>query len=192
MFLIDWLNLFATKKIQPTTHNEIMVLYKKCLPTVLINTFIMIIPGIIGTCLIINPLNLEFSYLKMTFDFVLGAFMTDILFYTCHRILHLPMFYKRYHMKHHKIVAPIGISALYTTPIDLYVGSLIPIYLPMILLSAHPYTIKIWIILTTANSVIMAHSGFKIMADFHDYHHEKFTKNYGMNLFMDYLMGTKY
>jgi sterol desaturase/sphingolipid hydroxylase (fatty acid hydroxylase superfamily) len=62
----------------------------------------------------------------------------------------------------------------------------------MILLSAHPYTIKIWIILTTANSVIMAHSGFKIMADFHDYHHEKFTKNYGMNLFMDYLMGTKY
>jgi methylsterol monooxygenase len=121
---------------------------------------------------------------------MLSLLMSDFFFYIGHWILHLPAFYKKYHKKHHEITSPVGFSALYATTLDLYLANIIPVYLPMLILSSHPYTIILWMILTTGNAVFISHSGFEYFSNFHDYHHEKFTKNYGTNIFMDYVCGT--
>lgn len=194
LFLVDfcYYNKFIKYKIQPKTRYNIINIYKKCLSVVLTNTFIYAIPSIYFLCHCINFLELQFSLLKMFFDLFMGAILTDILFYTCHRIFHIKYLYKKYHKIHHEITAPVGISALYTTPIDFYFSNIIPVYFPMVILSAHPYTINIWVILTTIITIFVSHGGFKWVSSYHDYHHEKFNKNYGINVFMDYLMGTKY
>ena len=192
LFLIDLKKWFTDYKIQKAKVDDIMGIYKKCLPNILVNTILLPIPMIGVLILFQNVLGFEFSILKMGFDFLVGLFLTDIFFYTGHKLFHHPKLYKKYHKKHHEITAPIGISALYMTPPDLYFGNIIPVYLPMIILSAHPYTIYLWMILTTVNTVVLAHSGFKNLAEFHDIHHKYFTKNYGINIFMDKILGTFY
>lgn len=194
LFLVDYGQFFLNNKIQQKSKDwdKLMRIYKKVLSVVLINSLILTIPAIILLVIFENMLNIEFTFLKMIIDLVIGFFLLEIFFYFFHKILHLPQFYKKYHKKHHEIITPVGLSAIYTTTVDFYFGNLLPLYLPLIILSAHPITIKIWMIITTINTVMFAHSGFKYFADFHDYHHEKFNKNYGVNLFMDRLLGTYY
>jgi len=192
MFAIDYFGFFNTLKIQEYNYNDMMTDYKKCIPTVIINvSFHTIIPIIIITSTV-NILNIDFTYAKMFSDILLATLMTDVFFYTGHWILHKPYFYKNFHKKHHEITAPIGLGALYNTAPDIYIGNIIPVYLPMIILSSHPLTIRLWMILTTFNAVVLSHSGFKGLSEFHDYHHEKFNKNYGIGIFMDYLFKTQY
>jgi len=116
--------------------------------------------------------------------------MSEIFFYASHRTLHIPILYKLCHKKHHDLKAPIGFAATYTTILDFYFGNAIPIYLPLYLIGCDPITVKIWIIYTTASTVIFSHSGFDGMSNFHDKHHQEFNKNYGSGLFMDTICGT--
>ena len=127
----------------------------------------------------------------MLFDFMIGIFIPDVLFYTTHKILHLPPLYKLFHKKHHELKAPIGISALYMTITDMYFANIIPLYLPMVLLSSHQYTLIIWMIIININTVIVSHGGIKYISEFHDNHHKYFNVNFGMNLLMDYYFNYK-
>jgi len=195
LFLIDYFKLFVNMKIQTDktiNTNVLMDTYRKSLSTVLQNTLIYIIPIICVFALYEETYTGEFSLLKFMFDIGICRILTEILFYSVHRIFHMNMFYQYVHKKHHEITTPIGISSVYMTFIDLYIGNIMPVYLPMILLNAHPLTIKIWIFMTTMNTIIFAHSGFKLIAEAHDYHHSNFTKNFGTDLFMDRLFGTQH
>ena len=64
---------------------------------------------------------------------------------------------------------------------------ILPLYLPLLLVSAHPYTIMIWMVLININTVIVSHGGIKRLSEFHDNHHKYFNVNFGMNMVMDYL-----
>ena len=188
LFVIDYFGLFQANKIQKSDYLEY---YKKCLPCVMINTlFYVILPSfLLGIYEFYYTI--PFSILACIFDIVAATILTEIFFYTIHRMLHIPYFYKRYHKQHHQIIAPIGLSAAYMSLVDFYVGNILPIFLPLIILNAHIITIRIWITMITINTVVFAHSGFGI-ADFHDKHHSSFNKNYGTSFFMDKIFRTNH
>lgn len=167
--------------------DDVFSLYKKCMPTVFINASLFTLFPIYIMSYFCNLMGFEFSFIKMAFDMITSLFMADILFYTTHKILHLNPFYKLFHKKHHEITAPIGASALYMTVTDMYFANILPLYLPLIIVSAHPYTVMLWIVLVNINTVIISHGGIKMLSDFHDNHHKYFNMNFGMNLIMDYL-----
>jgi sterol desaturase/sphingolipid hydroxylase (fatty acid hydroxylase superfamily) len=190
-FMADYNSWFSKHKIQEKANYDVAQLYKKVLPTVIINTLIplpfLFVFSLLG---LINIGGYALTVHKVIFDVIGCIALTDMLFYTAHRIFHTAYLYKNYHKKHHEINMPIGVSALYMTKMDLIFGNLLPSYLPIILVSAHPVSACLWLGLASSNTVIMAHSGFKWLADFHDYHHVNPKKNYGANIFMDRLFKT--
>lgn len=189
LFLIDYYKIFINYKLQSI---DTIPTYKKCIGTVLRNTLIFGIPLALLFGVYECNYVIDFTIRKFVTDTVLCRIFTEILFYIIHRTFHLNIFYKHIHKKHHEIIAPIGISAVYMTVIDFYIANILPIYLPMIILGAHPITIKVWGIITTLSAVVAGHSGFKYISNTHDYHHSLFTKNFGTDLFMDKLFGTAY
>jgi methylsterol monooxygenase len=183
LFIADMYKMYIrTQKI-----DDIMALYRKCIPTVLINASVFTWLPIYIMGSFCNLLGFEFSVLKMMFDMVASLFMADVLFYTTHKILHMKPFYQLFHKKHHELTAPIGVSALYMTVTDMYFANILPLYLPLIIVSAHPYTVILWMVLVNINTVIISHGGVKVLSDFHDNHHKYFNMNFGMNLIMDYI-----
>ena len=190
LFLIDYYKIFIEKKIQHKT--TIIETYKKTVRCVMQNTLFYIIFPILLFSWYDSLHVTEFSYLRGVLDIFVTYFLTDILFYAIHRIFHTKYLYKRFHKKHHTITAPVGFSALYMTVLDLYFSNFVPVFVPMYVLGAHPITIKVWMIITTVDTILLAHSGFKKLADFHDYHHERFNKNYGTDVFMDRVFKTRY
>ena len=165
--------------------------YNKCFTVVLFNTLFGIIPGLLTiTWYIGNYSSPVFSFYKMITDLIISTLLVDVFFYSCHRLLHTKPAYKKFHKLHHKIKEPIGFGSLYSTLVELYVGNIIPVYLPLLLLSSHCITLYAWIIITTLNTVILSHSGYKQLSRSHDLHHEKFNVNYGVLYIMDKLFGT--
>ena len=178
-------------KSQQTNHNEIMQTYNKIITTVTMNTFVYSIPFIImGGYYDTLFMHIPFTITKFICDIFITLVCIDPLFYLSHRILHINILYKLFHKKHHEITKPVGMSALYTSVTEFYVGNILPIFLPLLLINAHPLTVKIWLIIILINTIIFAHSGYKQLADFHDKHHKCFTKNYGTDMFVDKLLGT--
>lgn len=190
LFFIDMKNIFLDYKIQNKSPQSVISSYTKCYRTVLTNTLVLTVPciALLTYMTLGNPHSLGETFINL----VMSLPLVDFFFYTFHRIFHIPSLYGRFHKKHHEVTAPIGISALYMTVTDLYVGNILPVFLPMIILGASPCTVCWWMGIATVNTVIMAHSGFVWLADFHDYHHKVFIRNYGTNIFMDWLFGTRY
>lgn len=188
LYYFDKSNLYPDNKLQ--SNDNLMDNYRKSYNIVLFNTVVAIIPGIIGMTLLTNLRNIDFTFNKMVIDILLSTLLVDILFYVCHRILHTKPMYKRFHKLHHDIKNPVGFSSLYTSITELYFGNILPVYLPLILLSSHSITVNVWIVVTTLNTIILSHSGYKCLAGFHDLHHEKFNVNYGVLFLMDKIFGT--
>lgn len=194
-FLFDYGNILFNlniKKINTKRTNEdIINEYVKIYKRVLFNSFIGIIPftvvqGFYDDFMKTN----DGTVINILTELSVVYIFTDILFYFFHRILHIPKLYMLFHKKHHEIISPVGMSAIYMTIVDLYVGNIIPVYLPLYFVRASTLTTKIWLILTTVNTVFLAHSGFENLSDFHDKHHSLFNYNFGTNFFMDRLCGT--
>lgn len=192
LFMIDYYKCFISLKIQQDKISNMINVYKKSLSCVMQNTLLYTIPAFIMAGHYISSYIIPFALLKSIWDIFIGVILTEIFFYTSHAIFHNKYLYFKYHKKHHEITAPVGFSTLYMTVTDLYLGNIIPVYLPMVILNAHPYTIALWTFGTTFNAIAIAHSGFKYLSDNHDKHHKYFTKNFGLNLFMDKLFGTDY
>lgn len=193
LFIIDYFKLLTKFKIQDTiitTTNVIFDTYKKTINVVLKNSLINIIPACVLLGLYETNYMYPFALNKFVFDIIIARILVDVFFYVIHRILHLNFFYHALHKKHHEITTPIGVASIYMTITDLYIGNILPIYLPLFILYSHPITIKFWMIVTTLNTVVFAHSGFQQLANNHDYHHSHFTKNFGTDLFMDRVFGT--
>ena len=122
-------------------------------------------------------------------------FMTDILFYIFHRIMHLPYYYKKYHKYHHMYTETFALvnHCLHPTELILF---FLPVMIPPILLKSHIMLMWFCAIITNWNGIII-HSGYRIPKKKfpyileHDIHHKYFNYNYGsMFIFMDKLCGT--
>ncbi len=182
------------KKIKVKDHSELDKIYNKIIPNVFFNIFISSIPAIyIMSLLLNNPYYHLLSGLPLLCKYIALPLLVDIFFYISHRMLHNKyLFY--FHRKHHELVHPVGIGSFYMSPIEFYGALVIPIYLPLILLGADNYHTHLWITFTVFNGICVAHSNTKQLSEFHNYHHTNKTKgycNYGTDIFMDRLLGTR-
>lgn len=183
-------------KIGIKDKNEILMLYKKYIPRVAFNLYLASIPFIIFTFryLSVPSTNPEYSLRipNIIGELLVTKYLTDISFYTTHKILHYPPLYEMFHKKHHEVKNPISIAALYTTVGDMYFANLIPLAWTPLLVITSKFTYDLWIVLSIFMTVSVAHSGFKKLSEFHDIHHKYFKYNYGNGLFMDKLCKTLY
>ena len=189
LFIVDSYQYFKNHKIQKD-YRLMMSYYQKCFGCVLINTLIYSLIPITLLAWYESQSDNQFHLYKFFFDIIMTLFFTDFFFYSIHSLMHWSWIYQYFHKKHHQIIAPIGFSAVYMTPTDFLIGNCLPAFLPLYLLGAHGLTIKIWIALTTLNTILISHSGFNNLSDFHDIHHSHFNRNFGINLYMDWLCGT--
>lgn len=188
LFLTDYYNLFFHQKIN-TSQNNIIDVYKKCIPSILFNTLIAsVVPSFIMAWAQIDNTR-AFSIGKCIFDLIFSIILVDVFLYIMHRIFHIPYLYQTFHKKHHEIISPIGFSSLYMTTTDFYLGNTLPTFLPMYIMGAHRITTIIWLVGVIINTTFFAHSGYW-MANYHDKHHSLFNKNYGADVFMDKLFQT--
>jgi len=124
----------------------------------------------------------------------------EVFFYTFHRILHTPRFYKQIHKKHHEFKAPVSLASAYATHIEHVVGDFLPGAIGPALLTvfakSHLVSAWLWVgfgsMLTNIN-----HAGYDIpfnplreCALMHDYHHYSFYSMHGLFGWMDKLFGT--
>jgi len=188
-FLMDYFDVFRIRK-EPRSKK--LVKYGKYLGVVIFNSSLAIIPplALLSAYEIANQGELEYSGLLR--DILAGRVMTDITFYMMHRLLHFHPLYNLFHKLHHYVIEPVGITAIYMTVTDLYFGNIFPLFAPLILLKAHPFTMKVWMGLTTATAVMVGHGGMSGLSQSHDDHHANFNVNFGTDLFMDKLMGTDF
>jgi len=117
----------------------------------------------------------------------------EIFFYYIHRLFHHPKLYKHIHKKHHDWQAPIAISSLYAHPIEHLFANLLPAVLGPIVFGSHVLLGMAWFV-TALVSSILSHMGYHLpflpSTEHHDYHHLKFTDNFGVFGVLDWLHGT--
>jgi sterol desaturase/sphingolipid hydroxylase (fatty acid hydroxylase superfamily) len=80
------------------------------------------------------------------------------------------------------------------SPVEFYWAIVIPIFGPLVLLGADIYHTHLWITFAVFNGICVAHSNTKNLSEFHDYHHNTknyFKCNFGIDIFMDRLFGTR-
>lgn len=194
--------------------------FNTLLKNVTFNWIFVILPTLVATQLVSRRLGLGVYVTEelppLTFkDTVsklgLAAILSDVLFYCSHYLLHRPWFYKHVHKIHHEFKAPYGLCAIYAHWFEALVGNTLALMAIPFLIRVHFITFWIlgvfgWINTMTDHSGLdlpvpltlsFRHSlsktnqhGTKGFMDFHDYHHQYFTGNYGVGLFMDRLFGT--
>lgn len=109
----------------------------------------------------------------------------EVLFYTAHRLFHVPPLYGRFHKQHHLWINPTAVAALDDHPLDHLLTNVVPIMLGPWLFGTQPWLMAIWIALATANS-LKAH----MYSKGHLLHHRRVTCNYGILTLMDRVFGT--
>eukprot|EP00794_Sanderia_malayensis_P004509 gene4509-5106_t len=94
---------------------------------------------------------------------------------------------------HHEWTAPIAIIAIYAHPIEHIIANLGPIFLGPVLMGSHIATFWLWFCLAYMSTII-SHSGYHLpflpSPEAHDFHHLKFTNNFGVLGVLDRLHGT--
>ncbi|XP_050396968.1 fatty acid hydroxylase domain-containing protein 2-like [Patella vulgata] len=126
-------------------------------------------------------------------NLIVCVMVEEVGFYYSHRLLHHSVFYKTIHKTHHEWTAPIGIASVYAHPIEYIFSNIVPLVIGPVLCGSCLITIWIWYTLALVFTIIH-HSGYHLpyypSNEFHDYHHLKFTENFGVLSLMDWIHGT--
>lgn len=117
----------------------------------------------------------------------------EIGFYYSHRIFHHPRVYRYIHKIHHEWTAPISVVALYCHPVEHLFANIMPLLIGPVVMGCHIATFMLWINIAQTSAII-AHCGYHLpflpSPEAHDFHHLKFTNNFGTLGILDRLHGT--
>lgn len=129
------------------------------------------------------------------------ALCSEVWFYYNHRFLHMYA-YEAIHKKHHEFKAPIALECVYFHPVESLLNFGVVVLGPL-LMRSHIVMVYFWSAVATIN-ILLHHSGYELplvdgipwflnsMAFFHDYHHENFSKAFGVIGLMDWVHQTGY
>lgn len=188
-FICDMV-LSSNLKIQKTGKIQMINLYYTVAKTVFYNVSIYSIPFLYGSYYLLNQLDRKFELsIYIVPELILLYLMSDFFFYSMHRWFHIPLLY-RYHKVHHEIRSPVGFASLYMHPIDMYFANMLPVALPLFVLSTPLETAYLWTAIVLFDTILIDHSGYKKLSDHHDAHHQFFSGNYGTTPLFDCLFGT--
>jgi len=133
-----------------------------------------------------------------TFHWVLCEFCVFIVveelgFYYAHRLLHHRSIYKHIHKIHHEWTAPISIVGIYCHPIEHIISNILPLYMGAFVMGSHIATSTLWMCVAISSTQV-SHGGYHLpffpSPEAHDFHHLKFTNNFGVMGVLDRLHGT--
>ena len=191
----DYNNDTDNYKIKAKSRLELDKIYNKIIPNVFFNVFLLSLPAVY--CFDKLLVNTNYHLLKdlpLFAKYLAMPLLVDIMFYINHRILHNKyLFY--FHKRHHELVSPVGLGSFYMSPVEFYWAIIIPIFGPLVLLGANSYNSHLWLTFSVFNGICVAHSNTKNLSEFHDYHHSTkgyFKYNFGIDIFMDRLFGTRH
>ncbi|XP_043841734.1 fatty acid hydroxylase domain-containing protein 2 [Dromiciops gliroides] len=171
---------------------------RQALVTVLFNQYIISLP-MLGLCYPFfkwqeDPCRPELpTFHWFLLELSVFVLIEEVMFYYSHRLLHHPIFYKRFHKKHHEWTAPIGVVSLYAHPVEHVVSNMLPAMVGPLVMGSHLSSITMWFSLALIITTI-SHCGYHLpflpSPEFHDYHHLKFNQCYGVLGVLDHLHGT--
>jgi len=137
------------------------------------------------------------SSAEMFHDYICFVIGNELIFYYGHAALHSKWLYRNVHKIHHEFQAPFALVASYCHPLEMLLSNVLPLTLTGFLMQVHLYTVVVWIVFAVLGTQLH-HSGYHWpfipswdeQPDFHDFHHEKFTSNFGSIGFLDAIHGT--
>jgi len=148
--------------------------------------------------------NFTYIFTELLPQIAFCSLCDDFMFYWSHKFLHNKYLYSLIHKHHHKYIMTVSWAAEFAHPIEFVLGNMAPVLLGIILIGKkmRMFTFTFYIWLKLVNTTV-GHSGidypfcfnkhlpFGGNDYFHNYHHAKFTGNYGGFLSLwDFLIGT--
>lgn len=122
---------------------------------------------------------------------IMEIIFTDIYFYTTHRMCHENYtLYKKIHSKHHEIKDTLGIFAFYCHPLEMVVVNMGNFYITHMIFNHSYFHNATMALFGIGNTILSAHESNNRRGH-HQMHHIYRKCNYGLDLFMDRLMGTE-
>jgi len=133
------------------------------------------------------------SFQWFLFELVIYILVEEVGFYYCHRLMHHPRLYKHIHKVHHEWTASISMISMYVHPVEHVVSSILPVFLGPFVMGSHFANLLLWSCIAISSTQI-SHSGYHLpflpSPEAHDFHHLKFTNNFGVLGVLDRLHGT--
>lgn len=129
--------------------------------------------------------------LQYAYQCVVHYLLYETFFYWTHRAMHHRLLYA-HHRLHHSTKTSLGITGLYTSPLDFLITQALPVLLPPIVAGSHVFVCWMYTPIVAINSA-HSHSSYHFPGlpnpHEHSEHHRLFSVAYGTGPW-DYIMGT--
>ena len=160
---------------------------KKTPRDIVVQNYLEIVPLVVFNLLLSYPVfTVSEDYTKIYGEdygyayYLYWLTLTDIIFYSVHRLFHSKNLYLNYHSVHHKYRYTYGIGAIYAHPVDHLSVNLFSTFAPIFIFPPDEKTSLNIIFFSTAYTVIISHGCYKIFNKSHLILHLYFKKNYGL------------